>query len=276
MIHFVALALFLLLPASAFAQFAVQGNPFPTGRAQQADDGLKNARIYRSGNGVASQGGWEIRGDGSGPVIVDGNAYVPGAPGQRGKWASEYVSGSSPKPPETSAPVPSASEILRQVEEARRQKLEDSPPVETAPPPLQLKDLSKLSFIRILELADSDDASIRASALGSLPAAPLTTAARPLAVRRLIGALDETDLRIVAIAARALGELRAATATAKLIELLNLEDRDVLLAAVGALGSIGSARALPALASLSAAAEPDVAGVAAETAKRIQSSAKNP
>ncbi|MBI2943579.1 MAG: hypothetical protein HYY25_05215 [Candidatus Wallbacteria bacterium] len=276
-------------PGQAVAQFSLQGSPFGKiepgvgepggmGRPVQAAPGLENARIYQLG-ALGTPGRWEVRGDGSGPIVVGGDVYVPGGPGQRGRFVETGTSLDARVIGTSGAPAPAekfrtSREILDEVDRKRRAKdaLSGEGALETAAPapPLVLRDLSALPPPKLAELADARDASTRGSALAALEARArgeaeprASLAARKAAVRAMLAALDDEDLRVVRVAAAALGRLRALAAQEKLLALLNLEDTATVVSAIEARAAMGAGRALPALEQLAAADEGALAGAAA-------------
>ncbi|MBI3891013.1 MAG: hypothetical protein HY303_05735, partial [Candidatus Wallbacteria bacterium] len=87
------------LPARA--QFSAQGNPFgQPGTAGQATresgasgskSGLENSRSFVLGP-LGTPGHWEIKGDGSGPIMIGDQVYIPGGPGQKGQFVDTGTS----------------------------------------------------------------------------------------------------------------------------------------------------------------------------------------
>ncbi len=237
-------------PGQAVAQFSLQGNPFGKiepgvgepggmGRPVPAAPGLENARIYQLG-ALGTPGRWEVRGDGSGPIIVGGDVYVPGGPGQRGRFVETGTSLDARVIGTSGAPAPAekvrtSREILDEVERKRRAKdalsREGAPEQAPPEPPLALRDLSALPPPKLAELADARDASTRGSALAALEARArveaeprASLAARKAAVRAMLAALDDEDLRVVRVAAAALGRLRALAVVDR--ERINLPEWD--------------------------------------------------
>lgn len=215
-------------------------------------------------------------GDGSGPIIVGGEIFLPGGPGR--KPVSVYPPsgrpplGSEPAEQPGSAPVRSSQEILDEVEREReRERLaEEAPAPVPTPPPLQLKNFRGLPALRLLEMADARDLSVRASSLDALATVTGPAALRTRAVRKLLAGLDEEDLRVVRISVRSLAALRARAATPKLAALLNLEDVETLQAAAGALAAIGDPSALPALRDLANTGEGPAALAAAAAVAQLE------
>ena len=75
----------------------------------------------------------------------------------------------------------------------------------------------------LLELADSRDPNVRGSALTALGYYLSPPAAKLAAIKKLLLALDDDDLRLAKLAVIALGRLKTDDATDKLLQLLKRE-----------------------------------------------------